>query len=158
MNDDSGFTLIEVMVAMVVLALAIVGVMGMFEVADRGIRYGAQATRALVLVESRLEAKRAAPWEALLSDDLDGDGLVDVVMRDDGAEGDAVAGDGVFSASADDGPIRLVWTVQAAGSASVRDAGAVVMQARASYPVGRDRRRQVRIGTLRANPAYVGAR
>ncbi|WP_447974859.1 type IV pilus modification PilV family protein [Nitrospira sp. Kam-Ns4a] len=155
---ERGFSLIEVMVAMVILAFALLGVMGMFECADRGLRYGALATRALALAESRLEAKRAAPWEELLRDDLDGDGQADVTMRDDGLGGDAAAGDGRFSACVEDGPIRLLWTVQPLGGRSVGEAGAVVIQARADYPVGRDRRQEVRVGTLRANPRYQGAR
>ncbi len=155
---ERGFSLIEVMVAMVILAFAILGVMGMFEYADRGIRYGTLTTRALALAESRLEAKRVAPWEELLRDDLDGDGLADLMMRDDGLGGDAAAGDGVFSARIEDGPIRLLWTGQPLGGRSVREAGAVVIQARADYPVGRDRRKEVRVGTLRANPRYQGTR
>lgn len=157
-TTERGFTLIEVMAAMVILAIAIVGVMGMFEVGDRSIRYGARATRAQLLAESRLEAKRAAPWEALLSDDLDGDGRPEVVMRDDGTDPDEAAGDGIFSAAAQEGPIRLVWTVQPVDGRSLRQAGAAVVRVRAVYPTGPDRTREIRLGTLKANPRYLGER
>lgn len=156
--DEQGFTLIEVMAAMVILAIAIVGVMEMFEVGDRAIRYGARATRAQLLAESRLEAKRAAPWDALLSDDLDGDGRPEVSMRDEGADPDEVAGDGVFSAAAQEGPIRLVWTVQPIDGRSLPQTGAVAIRVRATYPTAPDRTREIRLGTLRANPRYLGGR
>ena len=109
---EEGFSLIEVMLAMVILAFAVVGVMGMYHWADYGLRLGANGIKALALAESRLEAKRAAPWDGLLADDLDFDGRPDLTMRDDGAGPDEKAGDGVYSAAADDGAIHLVWTVQ----------------------------------------------
>jgi prepilin-type N-terminal cleavage/methylation domain-containing protein len=71
---EEGFSLIEVMLAMVILAFAVVGVMGMYHWADYGLRLGANGIKALALAESRLEAKRAAPWDGLLADDLDFDG------------------------------------------------------------------------------------
>ncbi len=59
---------------LVVLSIGVVGAMGMFEHAERGLQRGALTTTALVLAESRLEAKRSLPWEQLLADDLDQDG------------------------------------------------------------------------------------
>src|SRR5437867_3804705 len=55
---EGGFGLIEVMLAMVILAFAIRGVMGMFQWAEHGLRKGERATRALAMAEPRLEAKR----------------------------------------------------------------------------------------------------
>src|SRR5574341_1306162 len=107
-----GFSLIEVMLAMVILAFAILGVMGMFQWADHGLRQGDRATRALAMAESRLEAKRTIPWKALLTDDLDADGAPEVTMHDDGKDPDTVAGDGIYSAGLETDGIRLVWTVQ----------------------------------------------
>lgn len=155
---EQGFTLVEVMAAMVILAIAIVGVMGMFEVGDRAIQYGARATRAQLLVESRLEAKRTVPWAALLSDDLDGDGRAETLMGDEGMDPDEAAGDGVFSAAAEEGPIRLVWTVQPVDGRPLSQTGAVAILVRATYPIGPDRTREIRLGTLRANPRYLGER
>lgn len=156
--DELGFSLIEVIFAMVILAFGVLGVMGMFQWADHGLRHGANGTRALAMVESRLEAKRTVAWDALLLDDLDSDGIPEITMRDDGTEGDEEAGDGVYTASREQDGIRLVWTVQPDRAGSLRSAGSVVIQARASYPVGQGQWREIRIGTLRANPWYLGAR
>lgn len=155
---EGGFGLIEVMLAMVILAFAILGVMGMFQWADHGLRQGDRATRALAMAESRLEAKRTTPWKALLTDDLDADGTPEITMRDDGAHPDAVAGDGIYSAGVEMDGIRLVWTVQPDRVGVLRNAGSVVIQARASYPASRGQWQEIRVGTLRANPAYVGVR
>ncbi|HKW85836.1 MAG TPA: choice-of-anchor X domain-containing protein [Nitrospiraceae bacterium] len=155
---EKGVSLIEVMFAMVILAFGVLGVMGMFQWADYGLRHGANGTRALAMVESRLEAKRTVPWGALLLDDLDSDGIPEIAMRDDGTEGDEEAGDGVYTASREQDGIRLVWTVQPDRAGSLHGAGSVVIQARASYQVGQGQWREIRIGTLRANPWYLGAR
>ncbi|MBI3604218.1 MAG: prepilin-type N-terminal cleavage/methylation domain-containing protein [Nitrospirae bacterium] len=154
---EEGFSLIEVMLAMVVLAFALLGSMGMFQWADHGLQVGANGTHALAMATTRLEAKRAVSWDALLTDDLDSDGRPEIEMRDDGAGTDAEAGDGVYSASVEDGGIRLMWTVELQQGPSLRTAGSAVIQVRASYPVGRGKRRELQVGTLRANPRYLGA-
>lgn len=156
--EEAGFSLIEVMLAMVILAFAILGVMGMFQWADHGLRHGDNATRALAMAESRLEAKRTTPWDALLTDDLDADGMPEYTMRDDGRQPDAVAEDGIYSAGIEVDGIRLVWTVQTDRAGSLRSSGSVVIQAQARYPTGRGRWGEIRVGTLRANPLYVGMR
>lgn len=154
--EERGFSLIEVMFAMVILAFAAVGVMGMFQWADHGLRYGEKGTRALALAESKLEAKRTVHWAALLTDDLDSDGTPDFTMRDDGAHPDEQAGDGIYTGSVEDDGIHLVWTVQLDRGDSLRGAGSVVVQARARYDVGRGQWKEIRVGTLRANPQYLG--
>jgi prepilin-type N-terminal cleavage/methylation domain-containing protein len=153
---DDGFSLIEVMLAMMILPFAILGVMGMFQWADLGQQQGAHGTRALAMVQSRLEAKRAVPWETLLMDDMNADGVPEIQMRDDGTEPDEQAGDGIYTAGIQEDGIRLVWTVQADHAGSLRTAGSVVIQAHATYSVGRGQRREIRIGTVRANPRYLG--
>src|SRR2546426_11262738 len=95
---EGGFGLIEVMLAMVILAFAILGVMGMFQWAEHGLRQGERATRALARAESRLEAKRTTPWKALLTGDLEAEGTPGITMRDDGTEPDAGAGEGIYRA------------------------------------------------------------
>lgn len=155
---EAGFSLIEVMLAMVILAFALMGAMGMFQWADYGLQLGANGMKALALAESRLEAKRAVPWDALLADDLDFDGRPDVEMKDDGTQGDEKAGDGIYSAAVEDGGIHLTWTIQPDPAGPLRTAGAVIVTVEASYPAGRGGRRDLRVGTLRANPRYLGAR
>lgn len=158
LEDPRGFSLIEVMLAMVLLAGAVLGVMGTFQWADRALRSGTHAARALALLEARLEAKRAVSWDRLLSDDLDFDGIAEITMQDDGAFFDAAAGDGIYTGHFDDGVIRLVWTVQPDRPGLLRDAGSVVIQAQATYPERPGRVKTLRIGTLRANSRYLGQR
>ncbi len=154
--NQAGFSLIEVMVAMVILAFGILGVMGTFQTAEHGLREGAKSTRALAMVESRLEAKRATPWEALLTEDADGDGAGEIEMLDDGTRNDVRAGDGIYTASLDREGIHLLWTVQPNRVGSLKQAGSVLIQAEASYAGARGQPRTIRLGTLRANPRYVG--
>jgi prepilin-type N-terminal cleavage/methylation domain-containing protein len=157
-DGDDGFSLIEVMLAMTILPFAILGVMGMFEWADQGQQQGMNGTRALAMVESRLEAKRSAQWEHLLMDDVDGDGRLEIQMRDDGKGPDDEAGDGIYTAQIEEEGIRLVWTVQADRPGPLRMAGSVTVQAHATYSVGRGQKREIRMGTVRANPRYIGMR
>lgn len=155
---QAGFSLIEVMVAMVVLAFGILGVMSAVQWSDGGLRLSATGTRALALAESRLEAKRAASWEALLMDDLDGDGQPELSMRDDGVPPDVQAGDGLYTARVERDGIVLRWTVQPDRAGPVQTWGAVVLTARASYQAGPGRWQDITVGTLRANPRYLGLR
>ncbi len=155
---QAGFSLIEVMIAMVILAFAILGVMSSFRWSDHGLRQGATGTRALALAESRLEAKRAAPWTALLRDDVDGDGRPEIAMRDDGQPPDAQAGDGLYTAAVERDGIMLQWMVQPDRAGPVPAWGTAIVTASARYPVGEGRWREVTVGTLRANPSYLGTR
>lgn len=157
-RQQAGFSLIEVMMAMVVLAFGILGVMSAFQWSDFGLRQGAMGTRALALVESRLEAKRATPWEALLTDDLDGDGQTEITMHDDGQLSDAQAGDGIYTATIERDGIFLRWTVQPDRAGPMQAWGSAVITAGARYQAGQGRWRNVTVGTLRANPRYLGTR
>ena len=155
---QDGFSLIEVMMAMVVLAFGILGVMSAFRWSDHGLRQSTTGTRALALAESRLEAKRAAPWDALLTDDLDGDGRAEVTMQDDGRPPDTQAGDGVYTAAIEQDGLVLRWTVQPDRIGVVQTWGSAVITAGARYQAGQGQWREVTVGTLRANPRYLGAR
>lgn len=155
---EKGFSLVEVMIAMVILAFAVVGAMAMFRWSDHGLQQGAKGTRALALLEERLEAKRSGPWSALLTDDLDLDGTADIQMRDDGVQDDVQAGDNVYTAGTDIEGIHLVWTVQPDRSGHPHAAGSVVIKARAIYQVDNGQWRTIELGTLRSNPSYLGER
>ena len=154
---EDGFSLIEVMVAMVISGIALMGAMGAVQISSRHVQDGITAGRALTLAQTRLEAKRSVRWESLLEDDLDHDGIPDVFMKDDGQGNDVLAGDGIFTASSDRDGIKLVWTVEADRPGPLSVAGSVAILAVASY-TGPRGLRDVRIGTLRANPMFVGAR
>ena len=152
-ENGSGFA--EVFVAMALTLIGLVGAMGAFQAAERSLRMSMLATRALAMAESRVEAKRSARWDRLLLDDLNYDGIPDLVMRDDGAVGDVLAGDGVYSGSWDQDGVHLIWTVTPSRSGSLFASGHVLIEARAVYAAAGGQR-EVRVGTLRANPVFVG--
>ena len=92
---EGGAGFAEVFVALALTMIELAGAMEAFQAAERSLRLGMLVTRALAMAESRIEAKRAARWDRLLLDDLNYDGISDLVMHDDGTEGDVLAGDGV---------------------------------------------------------------
>ena len=151
-----GFTLVESMVALVVLSIGVIGTIGMCEWAERGLQRGALTTTALALAESRLEAKRSVAWERLLMDDVDQDGIVESVMRDDGLQDDQANGDGIFTASATQSNIRLVWTVELNRGHEPAGASLATIEARAIFRTMGGQEKEVRVRTIRANPRYVG--
>lgn len=155
-HAEGGASFAEVLVAMALTLIGLAGAMGAFQVAERSLRTGILATRALAMAESRIEAKRSARWDRLLLDDLNHDGVPDLVMRDDGAGGDVLAGDGVYSGSWDQDDVHLIWTVTPSRSGSLAASGQVFLEARAVYTAG-EGPREVRVGTLRANPVFVGS-
>lgn len=154
---EKGITLVEVMVAMMILAVAMMGSLGLFEWAEGGMRQGEIAMQALALAESKLEGKRAVRWERLLAEDLDADGQYETAMRDDGLDGDATAGDGVYSVRAHHGPVELTWTVQPAQLRNLSASAYAVIHVTARYRNLRDRWREIELRTVRANPRYVGS-
>jgi hypothetical protein len=154
-HTESGASFAEVLVAMALTMIGLVGAMGAFQAAERILQTGRLATRALAMAESRIEAKRSARWDRLLLDDLNHDGIPDLVMRDDGAADDVLADDGVYSGSWDQDGVHLVWTVTPSRSGSLPASGHVLIEARAIYASG-EGQREVRVGTLRANPVFVG--
>jgi hypothetical protein len=156
-HAESGASFAEVLVAMTLTMIGLVGAMGAFQAAERSLRTGTLATRALAMAESRIEAKRSVRWDRLLLDDLNHYGVPDLVMHDDGAGGDVLAGDGVYSGSWEQDGVQLVWTVTPSRSGSLSASGHVLIEARAVYAAS-EGQREVRVGTLRANPVFVGSR
>ena len=155
-HAEGGASFAEVLVAMALTLIGLAGAMAAFEAAERSLRSGILATRALAMAESRIEAKRAARWDRLLLDDLNHDGVTDLVMHDDGAAGDVLAGDGVYSGSWDQDGVHLIWTVTPSRSGSLSASGHVLIEAHAVYAAG-EGPREVRVGSLRANPRFVGS-
>jgi prepilin-type N-terminal cleavage/methylation domain-containing protein len=154
-RSQDGFTLAEVMVAMAITSVALVGAVATFHVADQQFRQGMLASRAFALAESRIEAKRSTRWDRLLIDDLNHDGQADLTMRDDGQGGDLSPGDGVYAGSWDENGIHLRWTVTFSRPGALSSSGSVLLEATASYMTDRGPR-EVRVSTLRANPTFVG--
>jgi prepilin-type N-terminal cleavage/methylation domain-containing protein len=153
--NQRGFSLIEVMVSMVILAFSVLGVTSMFQYANEGLVDGAKGAQALAMAQGRVEAKRSAPWQALLMDDLNADGVAEIRMRDDGMQGDAVPNDGTYSGLSEQDGIRLVWTIQPMQSGPMQSAEMVLITAHATYEAGA-RSRSIETGTLRVNPNFVG--
>ena len=156
-SRDAGFSLIEVMMAMVISGIALMGTMGAVEMASRLVQQGSLSSRALALAQARLEAKRSVRWQSLLEDDLDHDGVPAVVMKDDGQGRDTMAGDGIYTAMQERDGVTVVWTVEAGRSGPLSAVGMVVIRAAASYEAPNGRK-EVRMATLRANPSFVGKR
>jgi prepilin-type N-terminal cleavage/methylation domain-containing protein len=154
-TGEDGFSLIEVMVAMVISGVALMGTMGAVELSSRHIQQGIISSRALGMAQARLEAKRSVRWQVLLEDDLDQDGIPETLMKDDGQSPDSIAGDGIYTATNERDGVTLVWTVEADHSGPLNSIGVVTIRAIATYqgPIGQ---REIRMATLRANPAFVG--
>jgi prepilin-type N-terminal cleavage/methylation domain-containing protein len=155
MLNQRGFSLIEVMVSLVILAFSMLGVTSMFQYANEGLVDGAKGAQALAMAQGRVEAKRSAPWQALLMDDLNADGVAEIWMRDDGMQGDAVSNDGIYSGLSEQDGIRLVWTIQSMQSGPMQSVEMVLITAHATYEAGAQSR-SIETGTLRVNPNFVG--
>lgn len=154
-SSSPGASLSEVLVAMSILPIGLMATLGAFQVADRVIAQGTVASRALAMAESRIEAKRAAQWEHLLEDDLNYDGIPDIVMHDDGQGGDLAAGDGVYSGMEQRDGVLMTWMVTPSKAGNLSGSGYVLLEARASYAI-RAGRREVKITAVRANSVFVG--
>jgi prepilin-type N-terminal cleavage/methylation domain-containing protein len=74
---DQGFSLVEVLLAMTLSAVVLMGGVTAVQMSGRFAQQGRLAAKALALAQSRVEAKRSVRWEALLLDDLDFDGQID---------------------------------------------------------------------------------
>ncbi|HKW01212.1 MAG TPA: prepilin-type N-terminal cleavage/methylation domain-containing protein [Vicinamibacterales bacterium] len=68
-NRDAGFSLIEVLVAMIVVVPAVIGAAGMVTIAACAIRDARLESTAIVLASQKLEQMRALEWNA---DDVSG--------------------------------------------------------------------------------------
>ncbi|HBR49190.1 MAG TPA: hypothetical protein DEA71_03795, partial [Nitrospira sp.] len=73
--NSQGLSLIEVMVAMVISGIALMGTLGAVEISSRYAQQTVMNSRALELAQGRLEVKRSIRWQLLLEDDLDRDGI-----------------------------------------------------------------------------------
>jgi len=155
MTDCVGSSFAEVLVAMAILPLVLMGAIGAFHMAERIITLGTLSSRALAMAQSRIEAKRSVRWERLLMDDLDYDGIPETLMHDDGQDGDLIAGDGVYSATAQRNGVSLTWTVIPSRTGRLSGSGYAVIESRASYETEHGQR-EVKLVAIRANPVYVG--
>ncbi len=73
-NDSSGFTLIEVMLALVIFAVGLLAVAYMQISAIRGNDTAFEFSKALTLAQSKIDKLTALPYDDTMLDDDDGDG------------------------------------------------------------------------------------
>jgi type IV pilus assembly protein PilV len=66
MRDESGFTLAEILVAAVIIAVGIVGLAVVMPLAGYGVQQGNQLSTATFLAQQRLEQVRNAAWTGAL--------------------------------------------------------------------------------------------
>ena len=155
MRSEAGVTLIEVLMASVVAGVGLAGGVALLHWAEQGRHFGVLGTRALAMAMSKIEVKRATPWNRLLIDVSD-DGYSETAMLDDGRHPDVVASDGVYTAAQEVDDILLTWTVQPSQRGMLAESGHVTIRARASYRTMSGIMRTVEVGTLRGNPYFVG--
>jgi prepilin-type N-terminal cleavage/methylation domain-containing protein len=155
---NDGFSLIEVMVAMMISGIALMGTLGAVELSSRHVHQGGLNSKALELAQARLEVKRSIRWQSLLEDDLDHDGVPETFMVDDGQGHDGIAGDGMYTAMYEHNGVTVVWTIQAEHSGPLSTSSMVTIRAIASYPGLRGQKKEVQLATIRANPGFVGPR
>src|SRR2546427_11134125 len=91
LHSKRGMSLVEPLVAMVVLSFSLLGSVSMFALAQDGITLGTRKLQAMALAETRIERLRVAAYHTLLTANLDGGGVVDVGLKDSGSEGEPVA-------------------------------------------------------------------
>ncbi len=152
---EGGFSLVETMVALVLLSISLLGALSMFAVAQEGISGGAKRLEALALAETKMERMRAAAYQTLQTEDVNGDGRADVILEDRGMDGDAVAGDGEYTARRTVNGIVLTTQVRPDQPVLARSR-ATMIRVTAAWSDYRGRHRTVRLGMRRANPAYGG--
>jgi hypothetical protein len=143
------------MIAAGITAVSFLGTMEALELGRRVVHEAGVVDKALEIAEGRLEAKRSVRWCDLLEDDLDLDGTLESLMRDDGQGHDEVAGDGVFTGSREREGITEVWSIQADRPGPIASVGSVTIQSLVVY-VGSNGLQELRLETLRSNPAFVG--
>ena len=153
---SEGFSLVEVMVAMVLTGIALMGAMASVDVSVKQVRMGGLSNKAVDMAQARVEVKRSVRWHALLEDDLDHDGMSETFMRDDGQGLDVNAGDGIYTAMYEQDGVTVVWTVQSDYPGPLASAAMVTITASASYSGEQGQRKEVQVASMRANPAYVG--
>jgi len=152
---DAGLTLIETMVAASIAGIAFIGTMGAVELASRLAMQASLIDKASGAAQSRLEVKRSLGWRMMVKDDLDRDGMPEIEMNDTGVGADAIAGDGVFTASTEADGITEVWTIHVGHSGPLASVDLVALTSTVTYR-GPNGTRQIQMETLRANPVYLG--
>lgn len=75
-SKRAGFTMIEVMVSLLLTAIAVIGIIGLYRVTTRSSSYSRRSTEAAVLAGDKMEVLRAtaAPVNSTTDEELDAGG------------------------------------------------------------------------------------
>ena len=152
---ERGMSMVEPLVAMVVLSFSLLGSVSMFALAQEGLTGGARTLEAVVLAETRLERLRAAAYHTLLTGSLHRDGVVEGRLQDSGNEEDAVAGAGEYSGRQSLNGINVTWTVRP-DRPTLASSRTTTITVTAAWSDQGGRRHMVRLGMRRANPVFGG--
>jgi len=80
-NPQKGISILEVVFALVIFSISLMGVLGMFSLGEEGGSFGDNTSLAVSLAQNKMEEKWMASWEVILWDDLDGDGQAETKMK-----------------------------------------------------------------------------
>jgi hypothetical protein len=144
---DQGCSLVETLVALSILSIVLAGCLGLFHLADNGIAASAKSLAMTALVESKIEALRAIPYQSLLAPDLDADNTPDLVLEDRGG--------GQFEGRHITQGILMGFTV-ALDNPVLSRSGAATIKVTTEWHDRNGQHRTVRFGLRRANPVYSG--
>jgi prepilin-type N-terminal cleavage/methylation domain-containing protein len=67
LKRSKGFTLIEVMVALVILAISLLALAGLMVTTTKNNSFGGHMTEAATFAQDKLEQLRAAPWTGIVA-------------------------------------------------------------------------------------------
>lgn len=70
---SNGFTLIEVLIALVILAISLLALAGLMTTTTKNNSTGGRITEAATLAQDKLEELRALPWDSIPVDEADSD-------------------------------------------------------------------------------------
>lgn len=149
-KDQIGFSLVEVMISLVILAFGILGTISMFSASDKALGTSNQMTMALRLAQEKLESKRGARFEMLLLDDIDGDGALETRMAGDPTGGDKFAENGIYTGSDTNFGILRRWTI----SLNNPVAGIAKIDVVTSWTDKNGIQRSLTLSTIKSNGGY----
>ena len=67
LKRSKGFSLIEVMIALVILAVALLALAGLMITTTKNTSFGGHMTEAATFAQDKLEQLRASPWAAIIA-------------------------------------------------------------------------------------------
>jgi len=168
----NGFTLLEVMIALVILSLGLLGTLGMIATSIRGNAFSQQISIATNLASDKIEemknetyAELSKPTPPIMKEqDVTNDGaatLADVPPLDNGGNtcpndypcGDLVAADGIWTytlpTTVDNRAYNRIWTVELDPLVNgVPLTSAMKLESVVSWMDGKGRLHKVRLGTI----------